>query len=218
MAAQTPEQHKTLDTLCEKYPELFINPAFEIKRPDDYDGPLHCFRCADGWYEILNTFCFLAKHHLGRWREVVEIRDRMVARGEAVQKWVLEYFKENPKDPLETFRFDQIKEKFGGLRIYYDGLEYNSKDEMYLRGLAAFAESMSYKVCELCGSNRETVNGSVPHSHYIQTLCVSCRDLRSNYAKKRHNEWEQQQQEAKKEATKSSPDDSAEEGSPNVQG
>ena len=63
----------------------------------------------------------------------------------------------------------QIKEKFGGLRFYVYGA-----DDV-IRGMISFAESMSHKLCELCGnSDSDTEN----FRGWIRTLCNSCKDKR----------------------------------------
>lgn len=46
------------------------------------------------------------------------------------------------------FKFDQIKEKLGGLRLYYTGGDY--KD--YIAGVIRLAEDLSYKTCEVTGN------------------------------------------------------------------
>jgi len=223
MAAQAPDQHKKLDGLCEKYPELFINPPFEIPRPEGYTGPLHVFRCADGWHDILDSWCHRAHHKLKRWREVVEIRERIeqkIAEGDehyvetGVPEWIPKFFEENPEDPLKTFRFDQIKEKFGGLRIYFGGVEFGSENWNYLDGLTNMAEAWAWRTCELCGSNKDV---KTQGRGYIQTLCQPCNDAKYAEAKKRRDEWEKQQ-EAKNQATQSSADEGSEEGSDSLQG
>jgi hypothetical protein len=61
--------------------------------------------------------------------------------------------------------FVQIKEKFGGLRLYYDG------GDDYLRGAARLAESISYVTCEQCGNA-----GTANKSGWIKTLCEPCRE------------------------------------------
>ena len=54
----------------------------------------------------------------------------------------------------------QVKEKFGGLRFYYEG------GDEYINGLSAMAESMSYVTCETCGKpGKSTSDG------WIRTLC-----------------------------------------------
>jgi hypothetical protein len=63
-----------------------------------------------------------------------------------------------------TFKFTQIKEKFGGLRLYGPG------DHEIVKIINA-AEIESYKVCEQCGKRENiTTEGS-----WVQTLCKDCR-------------------------------------------
>lgn len=54
----------------------------------------------------------------------------------------------------------QIKEKFGGLRFYYDG----GSEE--LEKLVDEAERLSYRTCEVCGEPGKERGGG-----WIQTLC-----------------------------------------------
>jgi hypothetical protein len=67
-------------------------------------------------------------------------------------------------EKIIDFKFDQIKEKFGGLRAYYSG------GNDYIRGLVTMAETMSYKTCEMCGNK-----GKPNKSGWITTLCQECR-------------------------------------------
>jgi ribosomal protein S14 len=69
-------------------------------------------------------------------------------------------------DKDKTFYFLQIKEKFGGLRLYYSGG--NEK----IGKIIDDAEKKSYKTCEHCGTKRNvTTEGS-----WILTLCKTCRE------------------------------------------
>jgi hypothetical protein len=61
-------------------------------------------------------------------------------------------------------RFSQIKEKFGGLRLYY----YGGDDRIH--GACSMAESMSYVTCERCGHPGKPNKGG-----WIMTLCETCR-------------------------------------------
>ncbi len=54
----------------------------------------------------------------------------------------------------------QIKEKFGGLRVYTSG------GNTRLDACTDFAESMSYRICEVCGSP-----GKPRNDGWIKTLC-----------------------------------------------
>lgn len=95
---------------------------------------LMCFGCDndDGWYDIISSMCSLIDKHLEG----------------------LETNKEKP------YRFTQIKEKFGGLRVY------NNWSDDYISGVIDMAESMSYKTCELTGMpGKLCSNGS-----WIKTL------------------------------------------------
>jgi len=68
----------------------------------------------------------------------------------------------------------QVKEKFGGLRFYYDWIaEENDRESvneldlvMKIRGLVHQAEEESFTICEVCGEP-----GELRHLRWIQTLC-----------------------------------------------
>lgn len=62
----------------------------------------------------------------------------------------------------------QIKEKFGGLNFYYTG-----GDEL-IHGMVWFAEHLSYKICETCG----TTENVFQTEGWIRTTCKSCDDKR----------------------------------------
>jgi hypothetical protein len=69
-------------------------------------------------------------------------------------------------NPPEDFCFNQIKEKFGGLRVYASP---------YIESIEAMisaAETASYKTCENCGSTTDVTVGG---ERWIRTLCKDCR-------------------------------------------
>lgn len=66
-----------------------------------------------------------------------------------------------------TFQFDQIKQKYGYLRIYFSGTE--KYDEVW--DILTEAEVKSGTICEYCGStDNVTTQGG-----WIETLCDKCR-------------------------------------------
>jgi len=91
--------------------------------------------CNIGWYNIISSVCYRIKQ-----------------------------YEKNKKSDYYPVTFDQIKEKWGGLRIYYIG------GDDYIRGVVDMAEEMSYKICERCGCP-----GSPNKQGWITTLCDNCR-------------------------------------------
>jgi hypothetical protein len=80
-------------------------------------------------------------------------------------EWHLDPEHSWPKKERIPFHIDQIKEKFGGLRFYYSG-----GDEI-VRGMVSFAESLSYHICEHCGSTKNVTQTE----GWIKTLCEDCK-------------------------------------------
>ena len=99
--------------------------------------------CEDGWFDLIDTLC------------------------KNIQSYVDWKIKDMPTEDAEQFQPAalQIKSKFGGLRFYYSG-----GDEL-IAGMVRMAESMSFKICEMCGNS-----GSRRGSGWIFTLCNSCWD------------------------------------------
>ncbi len=69
----------------------------------------------------------------------------------------------------EDFHVCQVKEKFGGLRFYYDGHIFGD------RKLVSDAENESYRTCQYCGT-QEGVR-TVPSPHWLRSLCLKCYPL-----------------------------------------
>jgi hypothetical protein len=135
--------------LFEKYPDLFSN---RTKSP--MQSPM-CFgiECNNGWHELISSVCWRISQHEKNISERIRIRT--------------EAGKPNDQSDLDyvPVKFDQVKEKYGGLRIYYSG------GDDYVDGVVSMADEYSYKVCEVCG------NAGKPNKDgWITTLCDSCRN------------------------------------------
>lgn len=93
---------------------------------------LMCFgcECDDGWFDIIYEACRAIANHV----------------------------KHRPEcGPVE---FSQIKEKFGGLRLYHYG------GDEYVAGICHMAEAMSYHVCEISGERGELCKAGI----WLRTL------------------------------------------------
>lgn len=137
------------EKLYEKYPYLFDNR---------HRSPMESclafgIETGNGWYELLGSVCWKIFQHERNIADRVRIRTQND--------------KPNDQSDLEYIpvKFDQIKEKFGGLRIYFSG------GDDYVRGVVSMAEEYSYKVCEVCGNP-----GKPNKDGWITTLCESCRN------------------------------------------
>ena len=112
----------------------------EEQYPKIFGGRYGGFSCGPGWYPILEKLCANIQSHIDWKNEQFE----KYGRGEAVPQVVSA----------------QIKEKFGGLRFYYDG------GDDTVRGMVRMAEAWADCSCEDCGAPGRQRNGS-----WIRTLC-----------------------------------------------
>jgi hypothetical protein len=109
--------------------------------PDIFSQPFGGFAVGEGWFPIIEA---LVKMIDSRQRWLKEVSARFPDKYKAASPVVV----------------SQIKEKFGGLRFYYDG------GDEYISGLAAMAEVWADRSCEECGSPGTRRGGG-----WIRTLC-----------------------------------------------
>jgi hypothetical protein len=181
------EAHDTFaKKMAEKYPRYFG----EGKR---YGG----FAIGEGWYHIIEALISQINHHT-KWkrdRRASELRkvrakakglDAMIkfcqGKSEFASDWDIERANEAMEDDivvtpkLDWIRIAQIKEKFGGLRFYYDG------GDEYIHGLVSMAESWADRSCETCGDRGERRSGG-----WVRTLCDKHEAEHQTRAKERNN-------------------------------
>lgn len=58
----------------------------------------------------------------------------------------------------------QVKEKFGGLRFYFETSKDYKREEMVT--LVNFVEGLSYRICETCGKE-----GTQTGKYWVKTTC-----------------------------------------------
>jgi len=102
--------------------------------PKIFSQPFGGFAVGPGWWPIVKSLCGNIQHHI----------DWKAKQGHVV--------------PQVTV--DQIKEKFGGLRFYYEG------GDDAIDGMVSMAESWASHACETCGNPGKTYSGG-----WVRTLC-----------------------------------------------
>ena len=102
----------------------------------DHRGRQLRFHCDDGWFDIIDSFFSV----------------------------LAAFVKDNyTTTPPDKFKVHTVKEKFGGLRIYFEG-----GTDPYIDGAVRLAETLSYKTCEVTGKPgtlHKSKNG------WLKTLC-----------------------------------------------
>ena len=143
------EYDKFVAKLEGKYPEMFANP---------YGG----VAVGQGWWEIIEFLCGHIDSYT-KWKN--NTREALMKNNP---------YKHKIPDEVEQVAVMQIKEKFGGLRFYYDG------GDDYVRGLVTMAESWAAHTCEECGERGEHRSGG-----WIRTLCDKHEAERQELLKER---------------------------------
>lgn len=124
--------------LAEEFPGLF----FQADNPEKSTLDFGC-ECSDGWYRLIYQACWLIDGH-----------KKYTARSG---------YDESKKENVAAFRFTQIKEKYGTLRLYHCG------GDEFISGVIAMAGRMSSFTCEVCGGP-----GKARGRGWVRTLCDAC--------------------------------------------
>ncbi len=139
----------------EKEYEEFV-ARLESKYPEMFSQPYGGIAIGPGWWPIIESLCAQIHHHV---KFKNEQRDR----------W-------NRGEGCEPVKVTQIKEKFGGLRFYYDG------GDATVDGMVRMAESWAIRSCEECGKPGRTRDGG-----WIRVLCDEHEAERQEYLKVKAN-------------------------------
>jgi hypothetical protein len=115
----------------------------EEKYPKMFSKPHGGFAIGEGWWPIIESLCANIQNYIN-WKN-----------------------QQSPVVPQVTVA--QIKEKFGGLRFYYDG------GDEYVRGMVTMAEAWASHACEECGAPGTSRDGG-----WIKTLCDTHHNLRES--------------------------------------
>ena len=116
--------------LCAKFPDIMAERRLGVMDTAMCWG----FDHDDGWYNLLATAMKMIQSY-------IDMSKRL-------------------GDEVEQVVFEQVKEKFGMLTIYYRG------GDDYIDGIFRMAQMMSACTCEVCGNS-----GYANKSGWIKTLC-----------------------------------------------
>ena len=134
--------------LFEKYPRLFRQRTLPMQETCMCWG----IECGDGWYDLIDNACHLIQSHC-TWR----INHA-------------QYLKEKDGTDFNESdlqcEFQQVKEKWGSLRIYHNGDE-------FVDGVIEMALRMSENTCIQCGSNHNVTFTK----GWVVPLCEVCHQL-----------------------------------------
>ncbi len=109
----------------------------EERFPKMFSQPYGGFAVGPGWWPIIESLCANIQSRIDWWNQNRETRP-----------------------VIEQVVVEQIKEKFGGLRFYYQG----GDDEIH--GMVRMAEAWADHSCEECGSPGKRRGGG-----WVKTLC-----------------------------------------------
>ena len=91
---------------------------------------------------------------------------------ESLYRPIIDYINDYNNSHTDShINITQIKEKFAGLRIYWDGENVPEETVKELRDMISDAEERSYLICEQCGT---TENVGLITSGWYFTLCEDC--------------------------------------------
>jgi hypothetical protein len=110
------------------------------KFPAMFAKPYGGFAVSQGWWPIIESLCANIQHHIDWKNEQKEKYQRGLG--------------------CEQVVVAQIKEKFGGLRFYYDG------GDDTISGMVRMAEAWADRSCETCGAPGLRRGGG-----WVRTLC-----------------------------------------------
>lgn len=144
--------NKELDEkLCAKYPLIFRDRNGDMRETCMCWG----FEHGDGWYNIIDLMCHRIQSHIDWSYEQIKWAERWNRNvNDPDYEWTAFVKREERPvpEPVEQVVAIQVKEKFGGLRFYYNG------GDDYIRGVVDMVEEMSYRTCEVCGAPADIAN------------------------------------------------------------
>ena len=139
---------KLQSDLVKAYPNIFKNIGGDKTVTCMHWG----IECNDGWYDLIYCLCHSIQRHC-------QIQNTRYIH--ATDKY--EFLVEGDPEYVQVVAA-QVKEKLGTLRFYVDG------GDAATGAMIQMAETMSERICELCGSPAKTNR----ESGWLHTTCDAC--------------------------------------------
>jgi hypothetical protein len=183
--------------------ELDVHDKFSAKMAEKFpryfgdDKRYGGFAIGEGWYHIIEALVSEIDHYT-KWKRNTRKYDLLLDRArdkgrDAVLNFICKgkvpsIWDEERADAImatphaitprvEWIRVAQIKEKFGGLRFYYDG------GDAQISGMVTMAERWAGRSCETCGNLGERRSGG-----WMRTLCDKHEEEHQNRMSKMRSE------------------------------
>lgn len=125
-----------------------FSKKMENAYPHMFSAPYGGFAVGKGWWPLIEQLCGTIQRHVD-WAN--DTRAALL---------VANPYNNKIPEPCEQVVIQQIKEKFGTLRFYYQG------GDEYITGAVSLAESLTSHLCEECGGL-----GKVRHGGWVRVLC-----------------------------------------------
>lgn len=166
-----------LEKLYKKYPKLLNQNRENGREPFDLYG----LEVGEGWADILDIVFYSINHYnenppdapspfngikIRIHNFIFPVMRKMPDRVKSLIGKILQT-KYHKSENHVKITIGQVKEKFGGLRIYVNN------PTQYIRGVISYAESLSTRTCEICGSNANVTQNT---KGWIKSWCNKCRE------------------------------------------
>lgn len=156
---------QTQSRLFTEYAEFFPNRNDHLRSSMAFG-----FDCSDGWARLVETPLWYAKGRVSEWHRLRLLREGLIQDGrydrEGKHAWLEHSARTQDKPPFRNLEVVQVKEKFGGLRFYYQG--------SVTLGFIAVVEAvewLSSVTCESCGRAGQQEKADT----WISTRCEECK-------------------------------------------
>lgn len=150
---------KRQQELYDRFPKMFRQTDLPMTQT------AMCWGCScdDGWFDIIYQACEKVEVYL-------QEQEKAGVPVMTIPQWHEKIINEGRDESKILFypEFTQIKEKFGTLRLYFDG------GDEYIHSVFSEAETLSETTCESCGSEQ----GVQRTKGWMRTLCDTCESNR----------------------------------------